>query len=493
MNASPLALHQPTASVETASAALLRSLRGFDQLLAAVVARFNALRGPVNTDPLSGLYISDEEVARLFETESVDIQAGSPIVERTDNSRLALLSRIFDLSAREADLLLIALAPALDIKYERIYGYLQDDMTRRRPTVEFALSLICPSREEKWEAHELLAASAPLLRNGLLHLLDDSQDREPILASRSLAVDERIVQFVLAQDEVDVRLQRFVRVVQPRRILDELVLPDNFRQRLARLKLNRNGTAFYFQGPEGAGKQAIAESLCHEWGQHTLLVIDGRKVPTSTDVFDDLVVLLRREAILQRALIFWKHADLLWSGPTGNEDKLRRPPGIARLLQPLAEVTPVLLAGEQSLPAVALPQGLRNLCIELPAASARERTQLWQRALTQLNPASELTRLDLDTVGGAFRLTPEQIRAAALAAPLLAAWRDAASGTIETADLHAACRLQTSSRLATLARKVPPHYRWDDLILPADRKQQLRELVRSDAFSYTGARTLGLR
>jgi hypothetical protein len=145
----------------------------------------------------------------------------------------------------------------------------------------------------------------------LLHLLADSQDREPILASRSLAVDERIVQFVLAQDEVDVRLQRFVCVVQPRRILDELVLPDNFRQRLARLKLNRNGTAFYFQGTEGAGKQAIAESLCHEWGQHTLLVIDGQEVSTSTDVFDDLVVLLRREAILQRALIFWKHADLL--------------------------------------------------------------------------------------------------------------------------------------------------------------------------------------
>ena len=44
------------------------------------------------------------------------------------------------------------------------------------------------------------------------------------------------------------------------------------------------------------------------------------------------------------------------------------------------------------------------------------------------------------------------------------------------ADLHAACRLQSNRKLAALARKITPHYTWDDIVLPADRLRQLREI-----------------
>ena len=44
------------------------------------------------------------------------------------------------------------------------------------------------------------------------------------------------------------------------------------------------------------------------------------------------------------------------------------------------------------------------------------------------------------------------------------------------ADLQAACRLQSNRKLAELARKITPHYTWGDIVLPADRLQQLREI-----------------
>src|SRR5436190_1796543 len=61
---------------------------------------------------------------------------------RRANRRLALpqLAQCFELSAAEVDLLLIAVAPELDTAYEPLYGYLQDDVTRRRPSVDLALN-----------------------------------------------------------------------------------------------------------------------------------------------------------------------------------------------------------------------------------------------------------------------------------------------------------------------------------------------------------------
>jgi SpoVK/Ycf46/Vps4 family AAA+-type ATPase len=43
-------------------------------------------------------------------------------------------------------------------------------------------------------------------------------------------------------------------------------------------------------------------------------------------------------------------------------------------------------------------------------------------------------------------------------------------------DLYAACRLQSNRKLATLAQKITPHYVWDDIVLPLDRMEQLREI-----------------
>jgi SpoVK/Ycf46/Vps4 family AAA+-type ATPase len=46
-------------------------------------------------------------------------------------------------------------------------------------------------------------------------------------------------------------------------------------------------------------------------------------------------------------------------------------------------------------------------------------------------------------------------------------------------DLQAACRVRSNPRLSALARKVTPFHAWDDLVLPPDRTEQLREIVTS--------------
>jgi hypothetical protein len=78
---------------------------------------------------------------------------------------LRRLARAFQLSSFDLDVILVALAPEVDLRYERLYAYLQDDVTRRRPSIDLAFNLLCTSPEDKLARRAHLAAAAPLSRH----------------------------------------------------------------------------------------------------------------------------------------------------------------------------------------------------------------------------------------------------------------------------------------------------------------------------------------
>jgi SpoVK/Ycf46/Vps4 family AAA+-type ATPase len=45
-------------------------------------------------------------------------------------------------------------------------------------------------------------------------------------------------------------------------------------------------------------------------------------------------------------------------------------------------------------------------------------------------------------------------------------------------DLYQGCKAQSNRNLSSLARKIEPHYNWEDIILPKDTKEQLSEVSR---------------
>lgn len=126
-----------------------------------------------------GLYIADEEVDALLAspaglprwaqedgllpradvTETLDRYA-SQIEQRKHDARhagielpLERLVQLFGLSRREVDILLICLAPEIDLRYERLFGYLQDDITKKRPSVDLVLNLLSSDLSEIGRAH----------------------------------------------------------------------------------------------------------------------------------------------------------------------------------------------------------------------------------------------------------------------------------------------------------------------------------------------------
>lgn len=116
--------------------------------------------------------------------------------------RLDELARLFQLSELEVGILLLCLAPELDLRYERLYAYLQDNVTHKRPTVELALTLLCASFEASFETgfeaklagRRAFLPGSPLVRQGLIHVLADPTDpKAHRLSPRSMACRRGLV------------------------------------------------------------------------------------------------------------------------------------------------------------------------------------------------------------------------------------------------------------------------------------------------------------
>ena len=135
---------------------------GFDFIDRRVMAAVErvASSDPNPADPFRGLYLSDEAVDRLLGGASPYLdpdgqeagggasqrqlqceQSADEAEETGHRLRLRELAVTFGLLPLDIDLLLVALAADLDPRFEQFFGYLNDDVTRRRPSVAVALAL----------------------------------------------------------------------------------------------------------------------------------------------------------------------------------------------------------------------------------------------------------------------------------------------------------------------------------------------------------------
>jgi hypothetical protein len=137
---------------------LLPALERLDRLIAQAISAAETAESVPARDPFRGLHIGPDDVTRwlarmpgapLVTTPTGDNPDASVPTLAAGSQRLYWLAQTFGLSAFELDIVVIALAPEIDLRYEGVYAYLQDDVTRRRPSVDLALNLLCPSAETK--------------------------------------------------------------------------------------------------------------------------------------------------------------------------------------------------------------------------------------------------------------------------------------------------------------------------------------------------------
>ncbi|MFB6714578.1 MULTISPECIES: ATP-binding protein [unclassified Streptomyces] len=446
----------PTAAVED----LWQRLGYVERRVRQAVADRRAI-DPEPDDPYRGQYLTPEAAARILESRDafspVPPYDFEPSPHFPPGSRIRGLAENFGLVPLDVELLLVAMAPDIDIRFERLYGYLNDDLTRRRPTIGLALELCgLPAASS---GRFRFSPSAPLVASGLLEVLE--ADR-PLL-SRVLRVPDRITAYLLGDDEPDGRLRGFVRVAGPEEEVDTGPGPLRVAAALD------TGSGLVHLLDRGGDPGALAVEALRAAGRRPLVV----DVPAFAIAPEpaELVRTLAAEARLSNGGVVLGPLEAL--AP-------ERPEG-ARLLGNLCAAVsgaPLIAYGkknwdplwtrESPVPVRVLPPG--------PADVARQ----WRRALTDAGTSVGLPAESVPPDEGlietttAYRLDSEQVRKAAAVASRLAVLEER---PVEAQDLRTAVRAQNGAGLERLARRIEPAVGWDDLVLPSATRRQLSELA----------------
>jgi len=450
-------------------------LAGLNATLVEETERFRA----VGNDPRAafrGLYIEDREVDGLL--AGVETAPDQPATaDSTVSDRLATLADRFGLSPFDMNALLVCVAPDLDLRYERLYAYLQDDVGRKRPTVDLALRLLSPVMTQRLEARARFAPEAPLRRRGLVTLRGSGDDKGVSLLARPLEADERVVAYLMGSDAPDARLRPFVTVLPPgppppAEAAGHARLAGLAARLAAGLTSLGKPAAAVLTGEAGSGKRLLAAEACRRIGLG-LLVVDTARL-LQADAPPATVRTVFREAVLQRAAVYWSGADRLWS----EGDQAAAAARATVLDELLDSRVPLLLGGAASWEAPATLAGAGLLRVDLRTPGPAERLQLWRDALAAVS-APLLTSVEgsLPALAAGFRFTPGQVHDALAHARGLAASRDPAAGDrLSPADLFAGGRAVSGRGLAALCHELRPRAGWRDIVLPEDTVAQLREI-----------------
>ncbi|MEW5988220.1 MAG: AAA family ATPase [Chloroflexota bacterium] len=465
---------------------LLAGLAYVDLRVRWAVARARA-SGLNPDDEFRGLYISEAQVDSLLGQETVAglwpsgnghggpaaVQEGwGPLLAkaraewqaRTQAGRETgcpmLLDRLihdFDLTPPEVDALLISLAPEIDPRYERLFAYLQDDITRKRPSVDLVLNLLTQSFQEKLWLRRLFTDEGPLIQSRLLIRFSDNSSRDPTLLAQYLRPARRVVEHLLGHPGLDSRLVNSTEVI-PLAVTSPS--PRLAAELVGRLLRAAAGQPFFsFLGGYGVGKREAALMIAQAAGQ-PLFVTDLAALASSPTGLDDGLPLLLREGRLWGATLYLTG----WDAILNDE----RPP--RRLFQQLLDYPhTVIVAGEVVWQPADSPRDRLVLRVEFDAPDYDGRLRVWQHYLGESQP-----QLELAAVANQFHFTPGQIEDVVATARDLAQWRGEA---LAEEHLFAASRAHSNQKLATLATKIAPRYQWPDIVLPSDTLQQLKEMV----------------
>ncbi len=396
---------------------------------------------------------------------------------------LLYLSEVFGLDRIEEQCLVICLAVEIDRKYEKLYAYLHDDITRRQPSVGLVADLLCEESKTGTLARKLFNPRNTLLKYHFIHLSDGEELNSGLLLSRSINIDPRIADYLLGIGRMDSRIEPGARISDQRMDPDLVTLPEVMQTRLidfvrthvrGNLHDDRN-IILHFHGQQGTGKHAMASAICLDL-RIPLLVVDMLKLTDGKLPFEEAVMIIGRELVLLPAALCLEKADLFFDNPgSGSQQDL-----LKELLRTFSPLTFVLGSSPWQ------QQGFWKddlfLTIEFPLPSDMARKTLWERECA--NGIRYSKYIEFGMLASTFRFTPGQIREACKAAGNLACWRMPEHTMITQDDLMTACRAQSNSNLSMLAQKINPMFCWDDIVLTGDQMEQMRQVCNQARYRH---------
>jgi hypothetical protein len=370
------------------------------------------------------------------------------------------IAREFGLSPVAAECLLLVAAPLLRGEVARLYGIVANDLGRPicdRHLVEQILGGGSATMRESVAAE--LADGAPLLRFGLITAAATPPDR---YLFAPLMVDPVLIARLRGQSEGGVSSGTVTSLYGTTRRIDELCVPRSLLRDIVQAVAQEHREQplrLLLHGRQSSGRRTLLAALAQRAGRQLAVISVERLIQVEASRFASLLRLEIQRAHLRGAV---PCVSGLGSFDTQDGEQLREQvrdvfrthPG-PLVFRCDVNVTPPLDAG--------------YVAFTIPSVSETTRRAFWRQTLVE----NCLSAAGVDHLAQRFRLSPGAIVSAARSV----ADAQHAPGDDATERLDQAARQHITTRMSRVADKVERLARWEQVCLPGDVIDSIREFI----------------
>ncbi len=465
---------------------LLLRLRPLNRALRRAVERQGRLAARLFHPDVTPLCVTEEQVHTLLDdvdrlvlqdtiesrrapltSEEHDLEQQLREMSLAVQSKLPLdrIAEVLELSEFEQEAILLCAAVELDRSYERIFAYILDDLNRRFPCVELLSTLTANSLEEVAARRGALAVYGKLRRTGILRPFG-----EPATTLRQeLHLSPALVTFLTGSPGDVTSWFRDTAAVSLPSQLAEIHLPEDVEiatiERLGQSLRDGSVSVLGIWGPRQSGIREIslAVAISAALPLRRLVIDPNYFQPGSYE--QAITESIQTAVALNAALLI--DTDALTEHSNEN---LRTVSSF--LATALASVSvPAILTGARPWRPTEMLKSRSYAQIETQNPGFNTRQAMWHNAFP------ELTKEQRDDLASRFRMSSEELGAAALMAGTQA--RVAGNGHAKIGEqVEEACDAVTRKQTYHFATVIRPKRGPEDLVLPPTLHKQVIEIAR---------------
>ena len=376
-----------------------------------------------------------------------------------DLPKFVRLADAFHLGALDQGLLAFVLAPELDARYARVYGFLNDDLTRRRPTATILAQLTKPDGGLGWDVQRMLVGPGPLAKYGLIQ--PDPNDTGPKSES-GLAVAPEVIAYLSSEDgrrpQYDKQIELFDGQQSDESLddYDTTELSEKLKAWRERERCGGLATVIQLLGDVSTRRWFI-RSAARQGDSIVLLEFDGWTDQTSQDI---------QARAMGGARVAKIHDAILLISGTDSLEASARERLEAMILDRLLGRTRRLVVHGRS-PWI-LPASTNVWLVERPALGVQRRSALWVDKARRFNIS--LSGEDARTLAATVGFDEDDIEAS------LRLCSEPISSEYGIDAVKAAARQVARTWIPDAVQRLEPVFEWADIVLPDFTVGLLRQI-----------------
>lgn len=433
---------------------------------------------------LRGITITSEEVKNSLEASTVynrtlilsnelkyeiikSIEHIKSRVSASERLNIALkfneICNFFNLSDFQRFSLLTSIASEYNRKYEKLFGYIQDDINLKVPTKGMIISLYELANEiDEKECADFLNNNNVMFRY-LFQSTTNNQVNSSNL-SDAIYLKKRVLSYILGLNDIDFNLKEIIEFFSYNSYCQELVVHSNILEKIINIVNNLDvkesgSSVIYLFGKKGIGKKFIVKHLARIIKTNILFINVSGILLLKKDELREKLNDIFLEMILSASIVCFTNLD----------DTSYEKNNLIEFINYVKEnVKFFFMISEEKIKEYG-SLDINKISIEIPILTAREKAIIWSEFIKEYKVSTDV---DIALNANKYILTPKQIKDVLNTARFYSYSEN--DEIINQKHIISAIKQGNLNQLGEYATLVNAVFTWEDLIIEDKQKSDLQ-------------------